>query len=232
MKKLGSKQRGFWKALIGAGATLLGGRMTGRGQEDANKKNLQIAREQMTFQERMSNTAYQRSAQDLEKAGLNRILALGSPASSPPGALATMQNEMAAPGEAIQEAPHSAMAMKNAIAQVKNINAATAKAKAEEKLTTSQETLIEDTRSQIQQTVKQIVETTRHTSAQSVKTETEADIWQRLGQLIDPILQKIDSKSGTGQTARPGRHKTPPKWKGKLNRNPDRMSDIIIDRGQ
>lgn len=62
------------------------------GQTSANEKNLQIAREQMAFQERMSNTAYTRAAKDLQNAGLNRILALGNPASSPQGASATMQN--------------------------------------------------------------------------------------------------------------------------------------------
>lgn len=66
------------------------------GQRSANRANLAIAREQMAFQERMSSTAYQRATQDLEKAGLNRILALGKPASSPAGASATMQNELGA----------------------------------------------------------------------------------------------------------------------------------------
>lgn len=62
------------------------------GQSSANKANIQLAREQMAFQERMSGTAYQRAAHDLEKAGLNRILALGSPASSPAGQTAQVQN--------------------------------------------------------------------------------------------------------------------------------------------
>lgn len=66
------------------------------GQKKANDQNLQIAREQMAFQERMSNTAYTRATKDLEQAGLNRILALGSPASSPGGQTATMQSELGA----------------------------------------------------------------------------------------------------------------------------------------
>lgn len=41
----------------------------------------------MGWQERLSNTAYQRAADDLEKAGLNRVLALGSPAGTPSGGM-------------------------------------------------------------------------------------------------------------------------------------------------
>jgi hypothetical protein len=80
-------------SLVTAGGSLLGGLIGKSGQSSANKTNYKIAQEQMKFQERMSNTAYQRAADDMEKAGLNRILALGNPASSPVGATATMQNE-------------------------------------------------------------------------------------------------------------------------------------------
>lgn len=111
-------------ALITAGGQLLGGLLGSKGQASANAANLKIAREQMAFQERMSSSAYQRSASDLKKAGLNRILALGSPASSPQGASATMQNEKAMIGQAVQNAAMSA-------AQVRNINAQTKKTQTE-----------------------------------------------------------------------------------------------------
>jgi ABC-type molybdate transport system substrate-binding protein len=113
-------------AAISAGGSLLGGLIGSRGQSAANKANLKIAREQMAFQERMSNTAYQRSSKDLEAAGLNRILALGSPASSPAGAQATMQNEKAAIGDAVGKTTASAMAAMQAKASIQNIQAQTA----------------------------------------------------------------------------------------------------------
>ena len=89
---------------IGGIADLAGAGLNYMGAKKANEANLKIAREQMGFQERMSNTAYQRSMADMQKAGLNPILAYQQGgASSPAGASATMQNEMApAVGSALQ----------------------------------------------------------------------------------------------------------------------------------
>lgn len=46
------------------------------------------AQKQMDFQEHMASTQVQRAAEDLQRAGLNRILALGQPAAAPQGAMA------------------------------------------------------------------------------------------------------------------------------------------------
>ena len=68
------------------------------GQQDTNAQNRQLAAENTAFQERMSNTAYQRQVKDLEASGLNPMLAYvkGGGASTPSGTVMPMQNAAAA----------------------------------------------------------------------------------------------------------------------------------------
>lgn len=100
----------MWSALATAGAAYLGY----RGQKQANKETGLSTARQMDFQERMSNTSYQRGMADMKKAGLNPILAYKQGgASTPAGASYQAKSNYGAGIDAAQKTASSAQSLQS-----------------------------------------------------------------------------------------------------------------------
>ena len=170
-----------WANVISGGAAALGF----IGGKKQNKAQLASAREQMAFQERMSNTAYQRSMKDMRAAGLNPILAskLGG-ASTPGGAQAAMIDPI---GKGIS----SALSVRRLHQDLKN-------AEATEKLTDAQtENTKEDTvnkaggaRELLAANVSNILQQNLNLKTMRIKIAAETDLTEQQVQQAINLLPK------------------------------------------
>jgi hypothetical protein len=114
-------------AALQVGGSLLGGLFGARGQRKANAQNIALAREQMAFQERMSNSAYQRAMKDMKLAGLNPILSAKQPASTPGGASTKVDSVLGAGIQSFNSTNSALSAASNQRAQANYTNAKAAR---------------------------------------------------------------------------------------------------------
>ncbi len=153
---------GLGGALYAAGGTALSAALSAK-----------EAKKQRRWQERMSNTAHQREAKDLEAAGLNRILSVsrGAGASTPSGAMGKVPDI----GSSMSSGASSALAAKG------------------------QKTLLEAQKAQIIAQTQTTEDQGWAAMEQAMKTGTEKDLLQQL--LPAARLQKEFDQSTPGRAA-------------------------------
>lgn len=148
------------------------------GQVQTNESNVQLATDQMAWQERMSNTAHQREIQDLAKAGLNPMLSVmkgGGGASTPSGSLARVENPARGLGTTAAEIAKLIPNINLTIAQTDATSAQAEKSK-QEKINLEADKLILD--------------------AEKVIREAKGDVWENtatIARSISGVIKGFES---------------------------------------
>lgn len=181
---------------LGAGSGLMDFGATNYLQGRQFDYNAREAAKSRAWQERMAGTAYQRAAKDLEAAGLNRILALGSPAASPAGA--TASGSASSVGSTFSSGLSKAAQTGIAAASAKQSIAQSAAQENLLKVQAQNETFLRDFQAKLYKAqAEKALQEGRLASAKASKEGATQPAYDFAGKTVEGVFGEGDPKTGT-----------------------------------
>jgi len=188
------------------GGELLGGLFGNSAQSSANKANIKLNRENRDWQERMSNTAWQRGTEDMKAAGLNPMLGFSQGGASTPSNTAAKVEPVDALAKSVSSASSKAGAVLDAQAQlagIRNMNADTTikreQGKTEAVTSANAELRQQLELQEISAKVEQMIQSASLTAQQRSQIEQLLPLLTRSSQAQTALMEQQRSSAATGE---------------------------------
>lgn len=170
--------------------------------KETNQQNIKYAEGQTQFQERMSNSAYQRATEDMRKAGLNPMLAYSQGgASTPTGASPTLTAPR--PGDVGRGLADTAKSIATMSPQIQNVQSQTELNKASASTQNATASNLGATTKQAAATTKKIEAETSTAKAKAKEAELNLEIqearqpYDKASAPLDAVSERIDNIAST-----------------------------------